>query len=56
MTRAFAKLTVIGLAVHLVTGDATLFLVAGCATVVAGCVHFLRLAFRAGPPSGHLPH
>lgn len=27
--RAFAKLTVIGLAVHLVTGDATLFLVAG---------------------------
>jgi hypothetical protein len=56
MTRAFVKLTVIGLVVHLVTGHATLFLVAGCATAAAGCAHFLRLAFRAGPPSGHLPH
>ena len=55
MTRAFAKLTVIGLAVHLVTRNSVASPVTRCATTVAGCVHFLRLAFRAGPPSGHLP-
>jgi hypothetical protein len=33
MAHAFAKLTVIGLAVHLVTRDATLFLVAGWASM-----------------------